>query len=150
MDFKPSFASFIRSVLYSLSPAITAAIMMYFLADSARFIVKILSGLMFLFSLYLLIQDFFVHLQRLYLDETRIRSKSLLTSITINWPDVVHAELRERENAISGTDHLLIIKSGYHQLVFNTSTLSKEHEKKVIEIVKQKCSLVIINDKPAI
>jgi len=68
----------------------------------------------------------------------------------MKWTDVLSAVLRERENVISRTDHLLIIQSSRHVIGFNTSSLSKEDEKTVLEMVGRKTPFVIQKDKPTI
>jgi predicted Na+-dependent transporter len=150
MEYKPTFTSFMSSLLYDLSPAIIAAIVMYFIADSARWIMWVASWIMVAFSLYLLLQTTFVHMRRLYLDEECFRVSSPLSTVEIRWSDVFSAVLRERENVISRTDHFLILQSSRHVIGFNTSTLSKEDEKTVLEVVSRKTPFVIQMDKPAI
>ena len=73
-----------------------------------------------------------------------------LIKVSIKWEDIVSAVLRERENAMSRTDHLLVIKSTDKMLSYNTSTLSDEDDRKVIEIVGKKTNLVVQKDKPTI
>jgi len=150
MEYKPTFTSFVSSLLYRLSPAIVLGIIMYFTADSARLVMWVLSAITGVYCLYLLLQTTFVHLQRLYLDEERIRVSSPLSTIEMKWTDVLSAVLRERENVISRTDHLLIIQSSRHVIGFNTSSLSKEDEKTVLEMVGRKTPFVIQKDKPTI
>jgi hypothetical protein len=150
MEYRPLFASFVASFLYGLSPAILAGIVMYFLAESARLIMWIASGIMVILSLFFLIQSIFVHLQKLYLDDYLACMSNPMLRVEIRWQDVISAVLRERENLMSRIDRLLIIKSANHVLSFNTSILSKKDEQEVLRIVGYKTHLVILKDKPAI
>ncbi|MBI5222839.1 hypothetical protein HY990_00290 [Candidatus Micrarchaeota archaeon] len=150
MEYRPTFASFIGSSLYGFSPAITVATAMYFLLEPARWIMWVASGAMLILSLHLTVQTICVHLQKLYVDDYCIRVSGPMLKAVIQWKDVVSAVLRERENLMSRTDHLLIIKSVNHMLSYNTSVLSKEDEKEVLEMVTKMTRLVIQRDKPSI
>ena len=150
MEYRPTFSSFAGSTLYGLSPAILAAIVIYFWGDSLRLIMWVLSGFMVLLSLFFFLQSIFVYLQKVYLDDYSISVSGPLMKISIRWEDIVSAVLRERENAMSRTDHLLVLKSAGNMLTYNTSTLSDEDDRKVLEIVGKKTNLVVQKDKPTI
>jgi hypothetical protein len=150
MEYKPTFKSFISSSLYGLSPAITAVIVMYFIADSAKLIMWVISGVMVIFSFFLFLQSFFGHLQKLFLDENHIYFSSPFRKVEMKWSDIVSAVLRERENAVSRTDHLLILNSSQDIIAFNTSTLSDKDEKDVLQMVNKKTNLVTQRDKSTI
>lgn len=150
MEYKPSKKSFLGSFLYGLSPMIVAGIVMYFLAESAHFMMWVLSGVMILFSLYLSLQCIFVHMEKLYLEDDGIRTLGLLAKVAMRWSEIDSAVLRERNNAMSRTDNLLILESRDQKLIFNTSTLNPEDERQVLAKVREKTKLVIFKDKPSI
>lgn len=132
MEYKPTFASFVGSSLYGFSPAILAVIVVYFWGDSLRLIIWILSGFMILLSLFFFLQSIFVYLQKVDLDDYSITVSGPLLNVSIQWEDIVSAVLRERENAMSRTDHLLVIKSASNMISYNISTLSEEDDRKVL------------------
>ena len=150
MVYRTSFLSFFGSLLYALVPAIVAGVVLYFLGNSARVFMQIASGLMFLFSLYLCLQTIYVYLQKLYIDDYGIAVISPLIKHGIRWQDVTSAELFERENLLSRTDHLVIIKCAGNILLFNTSTLSPRGEDEVLKTVGGKTNLVTRRHKPTI
>jgi len=150
MEYRPSLASFAGSVLYGFTPVITAGIVMYFLWDSTRWIVWVASGFMLILSLYLTVQTICVHLQKLYLDDYGIGVSGPTIEVAMRWQDVISAVLRERNNLMSRTDHLLILESVNQVLSYNTSTLTKKDESEVLELVKKKTHLIIKKDKPTI
>ena len=150
MIYKPSFASFLVSSLYGFTPAILAGVCTYFLADSTRLIMWIASGFMYVLSLFLFLQTVFVHLKKLYLDDNAIGVYGPFLRIAVRWQDVVSAVLRERENLMSRTDRLLVIKSGNHTVSYNFSTLSRKDENEVLELVKTKTHLVVKKNKSTI
>lgn len=148
--YKPTFTSFIGSFLYDISPAMTAAVITYFLSDSIHWTMWIASGLMIILSLYLITQSIFVHFRRLYLDDNFIGVSGPMLKVAIRWQDIISRELRERKNLMSRTDRLLVIKAADHVLLFNTSTLSKKDEDDVLKTVAGKGPLLIKKDKPTI
>jgi hypothetical protein len=85
-----------------------------------------------------------------WINVNSIKVSGPILKVVVLWQDIVSAVLRERENLMSRTDHLLIIKSTNHMLTFNISTLSKKDESEVLESVKKKTHLVIKKDKPTI
>jgi len=153
MEFRPSKKSFFVSLLWALSPLIVAGIVTYFMYESIawKWLLWIANGVTVLFSLYLLVQSIYVHLETLYLDNYCIRTSSPLVTIELKWEDIVNALLLERINAISRTDHLLILQSYDDRvLLFNTSTLDPKDEEIVIRKVKEKTNLEIQRDSPSI
>ena len=142
--------AFFGSLFYGLSPALTAGIVLYFASGSAGWLLWILSGFMFLLALYLSVQCVFVHLNRLYLDDARIKTVNPLHTAELRWAEIVSATLRERVNSVSRTDRILILKSRRATLLFNTSTLSEPDETAVLAKVRAQTSLVVQRDKPTI
>lgn len=142
--------AFCGSLFYSLSPALTAGIVLYFASGSGGWLLWIPSGFMFLLALYLSVQDVFVYLDRLYLDDARIRTANPLHTAELKWTEIVSATLRERVNSVSRTDRILILKSRRAELRFNTSTLSEPDETAVLAKVRAQTSLVVQRDKPTI
>lgn len=153
MEFKPCTKSFLNSLLLSLLPVTVAGIGTYFMYDSVtwKWLLWVADGFMGLLSLYLLMQSIHVHLQTLYLDDYCIRTSNPLCTIELEWQYIVNALLRERVNAISGTDHLLILQShNGHMLLFNTSTLNPKDEDIVLQKVREKTNLKAQRDSPSI
>jgi len=153
MKFNPSRKSFLGSLLWALSPVLVASIVTYFMYESItwKWVLWIANGFMVLLSLYLFTQSIFVHLQTLYLDDSCIRTSSLLCTIELKWQDINNALLRERVNTMSRTDHLLMLQSyDGHMLFFNTSTLSPKDEETVLEKVREKTTLPVHRDSPSL
>jgi len=153
MEFKPHAKSFFSSLVWALSPVITASIVTYFIYDSAawKWLLWVADGFMALLSLFLLQQNIYVHLQKIYLDDYCIKVSSPLCTTELKWQDIVDALLRERINAMSGTDHLLILRSyGGHMLLFNTSTLDLKDEEIVLKKVREKTDLKVQRDSPSL
>ncbi len=150
MVYRPTFSSFVESTLFGISPAILSLIVIYFWGDSLRLIMWILTGFMLLFSLVLFLQSVLVYSQKIQLDDNCISVTGILINNSIRWNDISSALLRERENAMSRTDHLLIIKSASQNLAYNISTLSEEDDREIIEIVKRKTNLVLQKHKGTI
>src|ERR1044071_3424592 len=148
--YKPSLDSFCGSFFFGLTPALTAGLALYFVHESAGWLFWIPTGLMFLLSLFLSVQCVVVYLNRLQLDEERIRATGPLHSVEIRWSQVTGAVLRERVNPMTRTDHMLVIKSRGATLVFNTSTLSLADEAEVLRRVRDKINVTVQRDRPAI
>ena len=120
-------------------------------AITAKWFLFIADSFMVLLSFFLLLQTIFVHLQTLYFDEYCIKTVSPLGIIELKWQDISDALLRERVNAISRTDHLLILKTYDGQmLTFNTSTLSPEDENFVLGKIARMVNLKVHRDAPSI
>jgi hypothetical protein len=58
--------------------------------------------------------------------------------------------LKERENAITRTDRLLILRDETQRVAFNTSTLSEANEARLLDFVRQRVNLVVEASKPSV
>lgn len=150
MEYRPSLASFLGSLLYRLSPAATAGLVLYLSGPAARTLIWVLSALMGLFAVFLGLQTVLVHLNRLFIDETGVQVRGPLSDIRSRWEDIHHATLRERENAVSRTDHLLILMGPKIYLNYPTSILSPQDEASVLEEVRKRKKLVVLQDRPTV
>ena len=150
MRYKPTWSSFLGSAVFALSPAIVASVMTFFLWENVGVLMLIGDSVMAILSLFMLIQATFVHLQRVYVDEEMISVVSPLLRIQIEWSEVIAAILRERENVMTRTDHLLILRTRVRQILFNTSTLSNRDEEHLLDFVRRKVTLVVKKDKPSV
>lgn len=150
MEYRTSFRSFLGSLVYDLSPAAIAALVMYFVGGSAPYLLWVASGLMLLFSLLLVLQSLVVFRNRLYLDEVGIAVAGLLSRRAMRWSEVTGATLRERKNAVSRTDRLLVLESRDRMLSYVTSTLSPPEEEAVLAEVGRRTRVVVYQDKPTI
>lgn len=150
MEYKPTLSSFVGSSLYRVSPVLIVIIILFFKAGSMNTALWIVSGITILFSFYMLTSSIVVHLQRLYIDGDRIRLSSPLQRCTLRWDDIVSAVLRERHNAMTRTDRLLILRTPDHILGFNISTLSPQDEEAVIAFVHRKTRLLVQRDNPTL
>lgn len=153
MEFKPSLKSFLSSLLWDFSPIIVAGMVTYFMYDSVawKWLLLAADGFMALLSLFLSVQNVYVHLQKIYLDNYYIRTLSPFYTIELRWPDIVSALLRERVNAMSRTDHLLVLQGrNGRMLTFNTSILNPEDEEIVLKKVREKTDLKVQRDGPSL
>lgn len=151
MFYKSSFKSVVASALFALWPVGTAALVTFFLWNPDRKVLLFaIGGLQVLLSCFLLLQAVLVHCNKLWLDERVIRVTGPLTATQMGWAEIVSALLRERVNAISRTDRMLVLRSRNDQLIFNTSVLSPEDEEAVLQIIRARTQLVVQRDKPSI
>jgi hypothetical protein len=107
-------------------------------------------GLMAALSLFLLLQDALVHLIWVEVDEAAISLKGPFGNSRLLWSEVAGAVLKERENAITRTDRLLILRSETERIAFNASTLSQVDEARLLDFVRQRINLVVERSKPSI
>ena len=150
MIYKPTFKSFCGSILYNSTLLLGAAIFTYFVWERSKTTVWLVDGITVLFFIFLLLQAISVHLKKLYIDDRGIATLGPLNKTGIEWNQITSAVLRERKNAISRTDRLLIVTSMSHLLVYNTSILRPTDESEVLEMVKRRTNLVTKVDKPSI
>jgi hypothetical protein len=73
-----------------------------------------------------------------------------LTRVHLSWSDVRHAVLRERRNALTRTDHLLIIEGVGRSVTYPTSVLPELHEAQLLEAVRRHVPLVTRLDRAAL
>jgi hypothetical protein len=150
MVYEPSLKSLLASLLLALWPLASAVTLIYFFGDSKSPMLWICGCISVLFSLVLLVQAVFVHRQKIWIDERAIRVKGLLADTRIAWSEIVNATIRERVNAISRTDRLLMIHSQDRQLSFSTSTLSPPDEEELLSQIRSRTRLFVQRDKPTI
>jgi hypothetical protein len=150
MKFKPTWSSFFGSVAFALSPAATAGVVTFFLWENTRTPVLIAGALMIIFSLLLLLQAILVHLKCVYVDEQFIAVAGPLIRTQIRWSEVMEGVLKERHNAMTRTDRLLILRGPSCLVTYNTSTLSQRDERRLLEFVRSKCPMVVEQSKPSI
>lgn len=146
--FKPTFRSFILSLLYRITPAFSAVIVTYFLYDKAKVFIIIVDVITGLFCLYMTLQTIMVHIQKITLLEEGILFSSFGRPFGFRWSDIEKADIRERRNILSGTDRLVILytKKG-DKIPINTSTLSKNNEKKVLSEIRKRIPTSTFFDK---
>jgi len=148
--FKPTMRSFIRSFIWTISPAVTALLLIYirFRYEKTGLISILLGVLGGLSSLYLILQTIIVHLQKITLLDEGIFISGLGRPFGLRWSDIEKATLRERHNIISGTDRLLVLysKNGL-RWAYNTSTLSKRDEKILLSEVRKRIPTAAIFDR---
>lgn len=150
MKFRPTWSSFFGSLAISLSPAFTAGLVVFFLWDNAKTIVLIVSALMMIFSLILLLQDILVHLRSVYVDDNFIAVVGPLLRANIRWSELREMVLKERRNVMTRTDRLLVLYGPSCQVTYNTSTLSQNDERRLLEFIRSKGLLVVEQSKPSV
>lgn len=124
--------------------------MTFFIWEEAGALMLIVGTLMGLLSLILLVQDVFVHLQRVYVDERCLTLVSPLGRQLIAWSDLTGAVLKERNNAMTRTDRLLLLQGQTSRVLFCPSTLSEIDEQRLLRFVRSKTVVVVEQSKPAI
>jgi hypothetical protein len=150
MRLKPTWRSFFASAAISLSPVAIATVVVYFTWEIARTPMLVASVLMAIVSLYLLVQDVLVHRTWAYADEEIFAVIGPLGGSRIRWSDVVETILKERQNLMTRTDHLLILRGPGGVVSYNTSTLSERDERLLLELVRSKGPLIVEQSKPCI
>jgi hypothetical protein len=114
-------------------------------------LIWIASAVMLLFAFLLCMQVVFVHLVRLELSPLGIRAVGPLSGAQwLSWDEISEATLRERRNPVSRTDHLLILKSPRTMLNYPLSVLPRPAEAAVLDELRLRTRLVVIQDRPAI
>lgn len=149
-EYKPTLASFVGSSLYSLSPAVAASAAVYFLRENFGTVMWIATGLMILVSIGMFLSSVFVHLSRIYVDEQIVRVSSPLSTSVMRWSEVASAVLRQRVNAVSRTDQMVMLQSPRAVVILQISTLSSADANRVLSIVRRKTRLVEQNDRAAV
>jgi hypothetical protein len=152
--YKPSFKSFVSSLIWDFSLAIAGILGYHFSVDqsTAKFKVWflfislcVLCGI----SLILFTQTIYVFTRRIIIDDERISLSGISGTKTMRFDFVMNATLNERINQISRTDHLLkIVDRKGEVLIINPSTLSRSDEKDFIAFIGSRINLEVINDKP--
>jgi hypothetical protein len=149
--FRPSFGSLLGSLAYAASPAIVVGVVHYLKGPNLGVLIWIASALMLIFAFVLCLQAVFVHLVRLEISPSGIRVAGGLSGVQwLRWEEIVEATLRERRNPVSRTDHLLILKSQRAMLNYPLSVLSQSDETAVLDELRRRTRLVVIQDRAAI
>jgi hypothetical protein len=149
--YHPTFRSFLSSISVSLSPAASAGFVVYVQWPEVGRILLFVSGLMGLFSVSLLLQDILVHLGTICVDDRGISLNGpLYVSPHVPWSNVRQATLRERRNALTRTDHLLIVEAAERSIVYPISVLSQSHEAQLLDVVRRHVPLVTHVDRATV
>jgi 4-hydroxy-3-methylbut-2-enyl diphosphate reductase IspH len=91
-----------------------------------------------------------VHLQRVEVDDYHIALVGPFNHGEIRWSEAMGAVLKERENIMTRTDRLLIVR-GLNELLFiNISTFSEKDEEKLLDVVRRRMPVVVERSKPSI
>jgi len=150
-QFRTSFKSFLGSLAYSVSPAVVVGVVRYLKGPQLGVLIWIISALMLVYVFTLCLRDVLVHLVRLEINLTCIRVIGPFSQERLlRWEDISEATLRERRNAVSRTDHLLILKSRCTTLNYPLSVLSRPAESAVLDELRRRTRLLVIQDRPAI
>jgi hypothetical protein len=152
MHYKPTLSSFLASLAYDLSPVILAGVVSFFMWENINIFMLTASILMGILSLYCLLQTIIAHRQMIYVDEQMIAISGYFgLNRYIHWSQVRGAVLKERENLMSRTDHLLVLHGSNSQVLYlNTSTLSEKDEEELLAFVRRKITLIVERSKPTI
>jgi hypothetical protein len=149
--FRPSLKSLIGSLAYAASPAVVVGMVYYLKGPHLGIVIWIASVLMLLLAFVLCLQAILVHLVRLEISPSGIRVAGGLSRVQwLRWEGISEATLRERRNPVSRTDHLLILKSAGVMLSYPLSVLSHSDESVVLDELRRRTKLVVIQDRPAI
>lgn len=150
MYYKPSIKSLFGSLVWDFSIAFMAAIITFFGYKAHPRIIVALDIIAGLVVLVMLLQTINVYCTKIYIDDHCIMTSSPLCTTRIQWGEVTGTLLRERKNAMSRTDHLLILKSRDGNIIlYNTSTLSPQDEEAVLAKVRSMVRLDVKEDRPA-
>jgi hypothetical protein len=134
-----------------MSPLASTAIVFYFKGHDVSVFLAILAVIAILFSAYAFYLTCGVYLQQLEVSPLGIRSFTPFgTGALMEWGKINDAALRERRNPVTRTERLLILHSPYGMMTFPLSILSPKEEQEVIEEIKQRTRLVVIEDRPLI
>ncbi|UCF67402.1 MAG: hypothetical protein JSV80_16785 [Acidobacteriota bacterium] len=148
--YRPSRSGLFRSVLFSLLPAGVAAVVVWLAGSHMNWMGWVASGLMGLLTLYLFLQTVFVFATKIACDERGLAVLAPLGAIGILWSDVKRAVLRERVNALSRTDHMLVLTGSAKEVVCNPSVLAPEDEQRLLDCVRAHVTVIVQRDKPSI
>lgn len=150
MWYKPSIKSLFGSLVWDFSIALLAALMTFFAYESHPRIVLVLDIIAGMMVFVLLIQTIYVHCNKIYIDNRCVMTSSPLCTIRIQWEEVTSALLRERRNAMSRIDHLLVLQGGNSLICYNTSTLDPRDEEALLNNVRLMVRLDVKEDKPSV
>ena len=154
-EFRASATSLVISFAWDLSPVAVAILGWHFTAAQASdkglgWLLVLITGAMCAFSAYLVLQTIFVHLKSISIDGTGITVRGLGGG-SVQFQDIVDAQLRERQNVASRTDRLLIIHSNNGEfLTFNPSILRPSDEDDLLSLLRGQIRLSTITDSPTL
>jgi len=150
MYYKPTIKSFFSSLVWNFSLAIAAAIITFFGYGTYPRIIIVLDVIVGIIVFVMLVQTIVVHCNKIYVDDACLMTSGLLNTTKMRWEEITSATLLERKNAMSRTDHLLILAGRNNLISYNTSVLSTQDEDTVLKKIMSKTNLVIKEDKPSI
>lgn len=150
MFYKPTLGSMIKSTLYRFSGGIFILAYMYFYGEDIGKFIWTVSWIALIIPAFLAIESILIHTTKLYVDNSQIVSHHFLHKNKILWHHVIRAELRERENVLSGVDRLLILQSPQHLLSYPLSILKNSDQQHIIKLVREKVNLVVEKDRPTL
>ena len=149
--FRPTLLSFILSLLYGITPAITAAFITYFLYEKSGIVLIVLDIITGIFCIYLILQTVFVHLQKISLLDDGIVISGLIRPYGLRWSDIDKCLVRERHNFLSGTDKLLVFNPKQNNtMAYPISILSKEDQSVILFEVRRRLPCASVFDNPTI
>jgi len=104
-----------------------------------------------LYSLFLIVQDIFVHRQRIIITTDGVVVLGLGHNF-VRWSDVGSATIRERHNLVSGTDRLLLLtaKDGSILVAYPISVLPPEAQTRILLLVRKMVPTAVQFDKGTI
>lgn len=150
LRFRPTFVSFLSAAAYSSTPAATAGLCTFLLWEKRGIGLLVAGALMATLSLVLLLLDAMIHLVQVKVDEVAISLAGPFGRKCLPWAKVQSAVLKERENTISRTDRLLVLRGASQRVEFNVSTLSVTDEARLLDFVRQKVPLMVEASKPSV
>lgn len=148
--FQPARSAALRSLVIAVSPALVAAIMVALVGPHMRLFGWAASVVSAIVTVYLVIQTASVFASRIVVDERGIAMIGPLGRTAIAWAEVGQAVLRERVNALTRTDHMLVLTGGRNKLICHPSTLSRQDEDRLLTHVRSHVTLIVQRDKPSI
>jgi len=148
--FRPSRAAFFRSLLFAGSPAGLATITVLLAGQQMNWFGWVASGSMGVLTLYLGVQTVFVFSTRIAVDAKGLAILPPFGAIGIPWTHVERAVLRERVNALTSTDRMLVLTGAGKQVICHPSVLSPDDQERLLTLVRSQVEVIVQRDKPSI
>lgn len=148
--FRPSRTAFFRSLLFACSPAGLATITILLAGQQMNWFGWIASGFMGLLTLHFVVQTVFVFSTRIALDENGLTVLAPLGAFGIPWTHVEQAVLRERTNALTSTDRMLVLTGAGEKVICHPSILSPDDQERLLALVRSQVEVIVLRDKPSI
>jgi hypothetical protein len=148
--FQPSWSAFLASMLLAFSPTIVAGLVLVLASSAMSWFGWVASGLMGLSTIYLVLQTLYVFTFRIYVDHRGLIVVGRLGRNGIEWHEVCQAVLRERVNAVSRTDHMLVLTGSDKNVVCHPSVLSPADEEQLLAFVREHVTVVVQRDRPTV